>query len=80
MRKHLGRSVKNVPKEMTEPKINDLDYTNNNFEYLNKRLDKGIPNLSKQMPRKSQLPGMSLNAVDPTGDSFLDEAKLGLKK
>ena len=47
MRKHLGRSVKNVPKDMTEPKFNDLDYTNNNFEYLNKRLDKGIPNLGK---------------------------------
>ena len=47
MRKHLGRSVKNVPKEMHEPKFNDLDYTNSQFEYLNKRLNMGITNMSK---------------------------------
>ena len=46
-----------VHKEIHEAKTNDLDYTNSNFEYLAYKLDKNIPDMSRQVPRKSQLPG-----------------------
>ena len=36
---------------MNEPKTNDLDYTNSNFEYLACKLTKNIPDMSRQVPR-----------------------------
>ena len=35
--------------------------------------------MSKQVPRKSQLPGMTMQGVDPTGDAFVEKASLGLQ-
>ena len=73
MRKHLGRSVKNIPKEMYEPKFNDLEYPNSNFEFLNRRLNKSIPLLAKQLPRKTQLPGVPTN--DTEGEQYINNDK-----
>ena len=63
---------------MYEQKTHDLDYTNRSFEYLSIKLDKNAVYMDKQVPRRTQIPGVKLSGIDPTGDNFIDKALTGV--
>ena len=78
MKKQNGRDTVDNSKRNMENETHDLDYTNRNFEYLSRKLSNGVPNMSKTVPRKAQLPGQTISNIDPTGSTFIETASLGV--
>ena len=69
----------NNAKENRECKYTTLTCYDTNLDSVRSKTILSVPNLHKQVPRKTFMPGMSMGMIDPTGFGFIEESHRGLE-